>query len=298
MRAAVLLLWLVPAVEGGDVDATFPAIGRITSGNLFVTRTCTGTLIAPDVVLTAGHCISPAGELTFDVTDDDGTTSIHRFSVATALAHPGYEPIADDAQPETHSINDVGVLLLREAVSIDGSVPLPIRRNLLDDSLGGEPVTAFGYGATRTAASGTKRSVELYFGTLFEDSYLLVGVDLDDTDQSGTVTVDKGLCPGDSGGPDLMRGPDDALEIVGVHAMGSVACSLAESTRLDTHLERFIDPVLAGDVPDGCSGDTLDAAVCNAAVESGGCSAAGTTQAAWALGAALACGLRARRTRR
>ena len=148
---AVLLLSLLPAVERGEVDATMPAIGRITSGNLLVSRTCTGTLIGPDLVLTAAHCVYPAGELTFDVTGEDGTSTVQGFGVATALAHPEFAPQGDDAPNDgTHALNDVGILKLREAVPDDVAAPLRIRRGALDEDIGGENVRAVGYGATRS----------------------------------------------------------------------------------------------------------------------------------------------------
>jgi secreted trypsin-like serine protease len=49
------------AVVGGK-DATageFPSVARITFGNVFL---CSGTLIAPNTVLTAGHCGSVTGD--------------------------------------------------------------------------------------------------------------------------------------------------------------------------------------------------------------------------------------------
>ena len=45
---------VVGSIQGGALDPGDPAVGdvEIEGGSL-----CTGTLIAPDVVLTAGHCV-------------------------------------------------------------------------------------------------------------------------------------------------------------------------------------------------------------------------------------------------
>src|SRR3954453_20195568 len=50
------------AVVGGHDTAAgaYPSVARITFGNAFL---CTGTLIAPNYVLTAGHCGSVTGEV-------------------------------------------------------------------------------------------------------------------------------------------------------------------------------------------------------------------------------------------
>ena len=59
---AILALCAAPslAVVGGrDASAgEYPSVARVTFGNIFL---CTGTLIAPDTVLTAGHCGSVTG---------------------------------------------------------------------------------------------------------------------------------------------------------------------------------------------------------------------------------------------
>src|SRR3954454_16474481 len=49
------------AIVGGHATANgaYPSVARITFGNAFL---CTGTLIAPNYVLTAGHCGSMTGD--------------------------------------------------------------------------------------------------------------------------------------------------------------------------------------------------------------------------------------------
>jgi len=277
------------ALTGGEIDGAHPAIGRVTLGGLLPLGTCTGTLIAGDLVLTAAHCVDSAGSLGFEVTDpDDGTTTLRRFGVRAALAHPGYAP--SDAEAQGVTPDDIGLLVLDEEVPADLAEPLGLHRGALGEDVVGTSVQAWGYGQTRTEGSGTKRSAELWVGALFDGAYLLVPDD-PRAEGGGTVTADRGLCPGDSGGPDLL---DDGggPRVLGVHALGLANCNLAQSTRLDLHLDAFIDPALAGRAPDGCRGETLADAVCNEALERG-CSAGAGGLPSWALLAGL--GLAARR---
>src|SRR5688572_14775863 len=65
------------------------------------TTACTGTLITPDIVLTAGHCIDPAPVYVVVDTVDYVKPGGEPIRVKSALAYPGWE----DAY-------DVGILVL------------------------------------------------------------------------------------------------------------------------------------------------------------------------------------------
>ena len=63
LACAILAVCAAPslAVVGGNNASAgeYPSVARITFGNVFL---CTGTLIAPNTVLTAGHCGSVTGD--------------------------------------------------------------------------------------------------------------------------------------------------------------------------------------------------------------------------------------------
>ena len=77
--------------------------GKWPDAVLVVARdaTCTGTLIAPDVVLTAGHCIEPHPVEVWTDTVDYSTPPGDRIPVAWSRAYPDWE-----------SSFDVGVIVL------------------------------------------------------------------------------------------------------------------------------------------------------------------------------------------
>jgi len=94
---------------------------------------CTGTLVAPDVVLTAGHCLG-------------GITAV---ILGTNNYSSGGEQIrvkSEHEYPNSWLTIDVGVLILEEESSI---TPRVIAQDcVLDELEDGAPVTIVGYGAT------------------------------------------------------------------------------------------------------------------------------------------------------
>lgn len=102
------------------------AVGRLDIGNRGF---CTGVLIAPDLVLTAGHCIYDTDGgyrdldgLTFRAGLTDGA-AIAESRVAQALAHPAY--IADRTALERIG-HDVALLRLSNAIPAATAAPFAL----------------------------------------------------------------------------------------------------------------------------------------------------------------------------
>jgi secreted trypsin-like serine protease len=202
---------------------------------------CSGTLIAPTVVLTAGHCtdfLNPRKPLwvTFEPEfDRDGI-----FYGGHAVTDPNYRP--------NTLANDVGLVLLDNAPA--GIEPAPlIGRGVLDrmkrlGTLKGTDVTNVGYGATvrfthhppEILYDGIRRYSRSPVKGLTKDHLLL--------QENHSATGEGGTCFGDSGGPHFL-GDSDA--VASVTSWGDAICrSLDQTQRVDapgvrSFLRRYVD---------------------------------------------------------
>lgn len=203
---------------------------------------CSGTLIAPRVFQTAGHCtdfLSSIGIarddvwVTFDpVYDEDSATNVvHRGTYTT---HPdfGFSGPGGSSNPF-----DVAVVVLDEP---PGVAPAQLPRVGLLDRLkrSGEAkqatFTAVGYGTVRDDKrtgphafffDGIRRyALQSYLA--LESAWLLLSMQ--------PSTGDGGTCFGDSGGPHFLGGETSNL-IVSLTVTGDAMCRATDKTyRLDT----------------------------------------------------------------
>lgn len=191
-------------VIGGSLFDGLPAVGAL---KLFGKNHCTGTLITPQVVLTAGHCVddyAPA-DMQFHLGPDSYNPQ-QKISVMGAIAHPNYHFVKNHA-PQ----NDIGLVFLANEVAVE-----PMRLNeYMDETWTGHSLMFVGYGVTdgeTRTGSGYKRIVEMSIAKVEAETFL-------------AKEADKSLCFGDSGGPSFLRQTDGTYQLVGVASFVTGTCT-------------------------------------------------------------------------
>jgi secreted trypsin-like serine protease len=243
----LLVVFIIPvaAVQFGELDGDdHPHVGLLVfdvDGS--PAWRCSGTLLSPTVMLTAGHCTfgTSGGRVWFEPDvgagrPDNGYpfgggTSIEFSEIYT---HPGYVDAA-------FYLNDVGVVILSEPVNLNtyGTLAdiglldrLAVRRGQQDQSF-----TVVGYGLQSVVPSlqadlvryqGTVKLIDVrgVFG-------IPAGVAASFTNNPGKGNGSGGTCFGDSGGP-IFYGDSNIIAAVTSFGINANCAGTGGGYRVDT----------------------------------------------------------------
>jgi hypothetical protein len=206
MIALVATAW---AVGGGDPDPGHSQVGMFYTFNDAAggAEVCSGTLVAPQAVLTAAHCAAVVegwqngGFEVFFVVGPSVEELVEAEPVDRVDPHPDWDLDTLTA--------DVGVAVLTRP--IDAVEPLSIGDSTLSDSDLGTELQLIGWGGTASDGSGagTRRIGHVGLAALY------------DADLQVDETAGQSSCPGDSGGPVLRVGAGGETDIVSVTSWGT-----------------------------------------------------------------------------
>jgi Trypsin len=215
-------------IAGGKLDAihssVFFLLSHHATGDAGASQVslCTATLIAPNLLVTARHCVSRdvveavmCGLAPFGSPFSASSFLATNATSAAATNAKYYAAAAVGVPVEGNDTCGFDIALITLSENVPASVAVPAIPRIDRDVMQGEVYTAVGYGEDQAGNDSVMRmqlsglSVACSPGTC--------GQGVESTEFMG----ERGVCSGDSGGPAL----DSAGKVVGVVSRGGLMCS-------------------------------------------------------------------------
>jgi secreted trypsin-like serine protease len=264
--AALMLAAPAGAVSGGKQAnvADVPFIASLPDG-------CTGTLIAPDRVLTAGHCLDNVTPTNFNV----HLGTLHSTSYTSGgVPARGFaiEPRFKESFPFAHrspqnaiAQYDVGIVLLAQPVT----GVTPVKLGTPADEKVGTTGSLFGYGLGGPRPHGFSEPLRTGDLTVISAAKCakaypkaIIASELCTQDLKSKHAPLVQACPGDSGGPTLVHTAQGPVEIgitswgpevkdakCGAQALPEVTMRVSSFTSFINDPNPVIEPFPTGDKP-------------------------------------------------
>ena len=237
-------------VGGGRADpAQWPfAVAIFRKGRMH----CSGSVIAPTKVLTAGHCVAGFNVANLQVIISRPTlrdTAVGQvIGVTSGKVHPDFEQTG---------LHDVAVLTLAQPTSVK---PVALATPQQDAALAaaGAQLQVAGYGATNpfgTHLSGflkttieqvrtENRCLKAYTSDLFAPESMICALGAR-RKKAGRFKIHTSACSGDSGGPLVASTPTGPIEL-GTVSFGGALCGLPSAPSVYSRVSASLDFIESG----------------------------------------------------
>ena len=213
---------------------------------------CSGSVIAPTKVLTAGHCVAGFNVANLQVIVGRPTlrdTAVGQvIGVSSGRVHPDFEQTG---------LHDVAVLNLAQPTGVR---PVPLATPQEDAALtaAGAQLQVAGYGATNpfgTHLSGflkttveqvrnESRCLKAYTRDLFAPESMICALGAR-RKKAGRFKIHTSACSGDSGGPLITSTPTGPIEL-GTVSFGGALCGLPSAPSVYSRVSASLDFIVSG----------------------------------------------------
>jgi|LakMenE01Jun11ns_1017448.scaffolds.fasta_scaffold9827588_1 secreted trypsin-like serine protease len=202
---------------------------------------CSGVLVAPSIVATAGHCVLDVdGLMTNKVYVGDPGAALDSITLADIVSSVQITPSFKNGIGNTVGVDDIVFLVLGKPKAFNSLVRLASEAEVQSLKSKSSPLKLFGYGAINDAGDTPK------FPFSTEGSFSSTPV-ASQPDSAVVKPITNPICKGDSGGPVLSISATEIL-VVGVITGGDLRKNCGSTYAIFTLVSRYTNLAFASAV--------------------------------------------------